>query len=101
MAKCVIRGCNSINIKGRSNYVPLITIPKNDRKLWEVALKNPLPKDARVCILHFSESDFIKGLQTSFIKDDQATTTGPRKLKPGTIPACLKGSRTITILNNC
>lgn len=49
MVKCIIRGCCSTNNKGRSAYVPLISIPKNDRKLWEAALKMTLPKDARVC----------------------------------------------------
>ena len=101
MVNCDIKGCNSTNIKGRSTYRPLISIPKNDRKLWEVAFQFPLPKDARVCTLHFNESDFIKGPPICFIKGNQGTTAGPRKLKPGTLPACLKGTKTITRLNNC
>ena len=100
MAKCVISGCNSTNIKGRSTYVPLIRIPKNDRKLWEAEFQISLPKNARVCTLHFDESDFMKGPPTSFIKGDQVTAAGPRKLKPGTLPAHLKGSKGITMLNN-
>ena len=103
MAKCIIRGCNSTNIKGRSTYTTLISIPKNDRKLWEATCQMPFPKDARVCTLHFSESDFIKVPSTSFIDREQGTAPTlhqSRKLKPGTLPSCLKGIEAIAKLVN-
>ena len=61
--------CAAVNCSNKSNKskgITLFSLPKNEdmRKKWLVNLKRDnLPKDVRICSVHFEESCFKRDLE--------------------------------------
>jgi len=85
MPKCLFPGCKSPT--SRSKEVILFVIPQSDRKFWEeYILGHVLPVDARVCQLHYRDSDLIKG-KTTVINGERVITSLKWVLRPEACPA--------------
>ena len=71
MPWCVVVGCNNNTFKkNRDKDVSFFRIPKDGslKRRWVQNIKREnLPKDPKICHLHFEESYFKRDLQVSFI----------------------------------
>ena len=71
MPWCVVVGCNNNTFKkNRDKDVSFFRIPKDGslKRRWVQNIKREnLPKDPKICHLHFEESCFKRDLQVSFI----------------------------------
>lgn len=70
MVYCAAFGCNSSSEQKRKNDVSFYRLPKDEtiRKIWISRLKREnLPKDVRICHLHFEEQCFERDLKVSFM----------------------------------